>query len=465
MRYNSFLLFLYLIFIIIENIKANSSTISLKFKKYISTKSDDILLSNYNNDIYITLYIGNPKQKMDKIFLKCDTYEFMIANSNLNKNNYNDSISSTSKLIQYAKYYTLKYTSKGSIFNDNFFLINNEDNNIISELKNISFIYANLIKNDIYTAVIGLELNEDGIKKVNPFPYQLKDNKYIKDTTWMIKYDSEDEGNFLIGEVLGDENFKNFNIDEYRKTNAIIYGRYLSWDLLFTRIEFNNIKITGTMQANLDFNLGLISCSNEYYNSIKNELFNKYISEGVCKELFYDNENKKYMNINSKFYYIVCDKSFKIKKFPEILFYHTELDFIFKLTYEDVFIITKDKIYFLCINEIKENVRWRFGKPFFKKYNIIFDHNLKTIGIYGNINKAKVNWVLIEWIIVIILFIAFILLGFTLIRRYRLNHYKSFEKKIKVDEMKDNFFEENYKEFNMNNKGGIKEENKIIDDK
>lgn len=70
-------------------------------------------------------------------------------------------------------------------------------------------------------------------------------------------------------------------------------------------------------------------------------------------------------------------------------------------------------------------------KAIFKKYNIIFDHNLKTIGIYGNINKTSVNWVLLEWIVVIILFIIFVLLAYTLIRRYRLNHYKTFEKKNK----------------------------------
>ena len=157
------------------------------------------------------------------------------------------------------------------------------------------------------------------------------------------------------------------------------------------------------------------------------------------------------MNINSKFNYIVCEKSFNIKKFPEISFYHTELDYIFTLSYEDVFISFNNKIYFLCINETQSNERWRLGKPFFKKYNIIFDHNLKTIGIYGNINKTSVNWVLLEWIVVIILFIIFALLAYTLIRRYRLNHYKTFEKRIKTDELSDNFNENNYKEFNLNN--------------
>jgi len=459
---NSLFLFVILLFKIIEKTKSHFSTIEIKFKKFITTQSEDFILSNYNNDIYITVQIGTPRQETGKIFLKSDSYEFMIANSTIEKKNYNKDHSYTSKLIVYPKYYTLKYTTKGIVLKDHFYLTDNNNNFI--EYQNISFIYASRINNKIYSSVIGLKLTEEKIKKVNSFPRQLKDLKFIKDTTWMIKYTSEDEGNFLIGEVLTEKNFPNFDLENYRKTNTILFGNYLSWDLLFTKIEFKNIKLNGTMQANLDFDFGLISCSNEYYSAIKNVLFNKFITEGKCKELYFNKENQKNMNINSNFNYIVCEKSFNIKKFPEISFYHTELDYIFTLSYEDVFISFNDKIYFLCINEMTSNERWIFGKPFFKKYNIIFDQDLKTIGIYGDINKTSINWILLEWIIVIILFIVFILLAYTLIRRYRLNHYKTFEKKIKTDELNDKFNDEDYKEFNLHNLNKVKEENKIIDD-
>lgn len=461
---NSAIFFVFLLFKIVEKAKAHFSTLELKFKRFITTQSDDIILSNYNNDIYITAQIGTPRQNMEKIFLKTDSHEFMIANSTIEKSNYKKDYSYTSKLIVYPKYYSLKYTIKGIVLKDHFYLTDNRNNEV--EFQNISFIYASRINNKIYTSVIGLKLSEEKVKKVKSFPLELKDLNYIKDTTWMIKYTSEDEGNFLIGEVLNEKNFPKFNPEDYRKTNTILFGNYLSWDLLFTKIEFNDVKLNGPMQANLDFNFGLISCSDEYYSAIKNELFDKYINEGKCKEFYFnkENENQKNMNINSKFNYIVCEKSFNVKKFPEISFYHTELDYVFTLSYEDVFISCNDKIYFLCINEMTSNERWRLGKPFFKKYNIIFDHSLKTIGIYGNINKTSINWVLLEWIVVIILFIIFVLLAYTLIRRYRLNHYKTFEKRIKTDELGDNFNEDNYKEFNLDNLQKIKEENKIIDD-
>jgi len=72
-----------------------------------------------------------------------------------------------------------------------------------------------------------------------------------------------------MGQILNDEVYSGFKMEKYRKTNAVIFGRYLSWDLLFSQIEFNDIKMSGSLQANLDFGFGLISCSKEYYNSIK----------------------------------------------------------------------------------------------------------------------------------------------------------------------------------------------------
>ena len=454
------LLFLCLFIGLIKKYK--SSTFKIKFKKYVSPLKN-FILSNYNNEIYISLKIGNPHQNIDKIFLKSDTHEFMIANKTIDKSNYNNSESSTSKIVSISQYYQLKYTFKGYIIKEHFYLDNNENNNDnLIEIQNITFIYASIINIDNYTAILGLKLDENGVKKAKSLPEQLNELKYIKDSTWMIQYTSNHEGNIFIGEILNTNVFPGFNKEEYRKTNAIIFGHYLSWDLLFTQIELKNIKLNGPMQANLDFNFGLISCSNEYYNSIKNEFFNNYLKKGICNEYLYDYEdiNNRIDNIKSKFNYITCKKSLNYKKFPKIKFYHTELDFVFELTYEDVFITSNDKVYFLCINEIKNNQRWILGKAFFKKYNVIFDHGAKTIGIYMNYSKNKVKWIILEWFIVIILFLSFLFLLYTFIRRYRLNNYKSFEKRIKVDELNEQFYGEYKKEINFKE---IKEENKIID--
>ena len=463
MMYKYKLILFYLYFALFKKI-ITLSTLKIKFKKSNSTSlpTNDYILSNFNKDIYISFEIGYPHQNTEKIFLKSDTYEFMIANKTIDKNNYNHTESKTCKIISLSKYYQLKYTFKGYVLQDNFYLDNNEKNNELIEFKNITFIYASKINFDKYTAVIGLKLDEDGIKKVKPFPEQLNELKYIQKSNWMIKYkSSEDDGYFYIGEILNNEIFPEYNKEDYRKTNAVISGSYLSWDLLFSQIKHKGINLSGPLQVNLDFNFGLFSVSKEYYNSIKKEFFNKYISKGACEELLYDfNSKEKIEDIKSSFNYIVCKKNIKINQFPVISFYHMELDYVFELSYEDVFSNYNGKIYFLCINEVNKNEKWVFGKPFFKKYNIIFDHSAKTIGLYVK-KKNKMNWIVIEWIIAIILLFVLIMLAFTLIRRYRLNHYKSFEKKIKVDELNDSFYGEYKKEINFED---LKEENKIIDD-
>ena len=137
---------------------------------------------------------------------------------------------------------------------------------------------------------------------------------------------------------------------------------------------------------------------------------------------------RKIEDIKSSFNYIVCKKNIKINQFPVISFYHTELDYVFELSYEDVFSNYNGKIYFLCINEVNKNEKWVFGKPFFKKYNIIFDHSAKTIGLYAK-KKNKMNWIVIEWIIAVILLFVLIMLAYTLIKRYRLNHINLLKRK------------------------------------
>ena len=374
----NYISFFFIYFIIIKNVFDKSSSLEISFKKETFNINNDFILSNYDSDIYISLKIGSKRDNLEKIFLKSDTNEFMISNSSSQiNNNYNPEESSYSKMIVYLKtYYQLKYTYKAKIFSDKFFLPNRE-NIELPELGGVSFLYANKLNIDKYPGIIGLKLEENQIKNAKVFPCQLTDLKYSINSTWMIKYENDNEGYFYVGDILNDNIFSGFNSEKYRKTNAVFYGNYLSWDLTFSQIKSNNVILNGPMQAFLDFNFGLISCSNEYYDQIKSTFFNEYIKNGMCTELFYYKENNQ-IKLNSNFAYIVCDKSLKIKDFPELIFSHSTLDNIFTLTYEDLFVVSNDKTYFLIINEIGKIERWKIGKIFFKKYNIIFDHNYKV---------------------------------------------------------------------------------------
>ena len=91
-------------------------------------------------------------------------------------------------------------------------------------------------------------------------------------------------------------------------------------------------------------------------------------------------------------YIIFCDKKILeiISEFPKISFSHDELDFIFELTYKDLFIEYNNRILFLVVyNSYGQNI-WHFGKIFMKKYPFVFDYDKKTISFVNiyNINKS-----------------------------------------------------------------------------
>ena len=435
-------LFLFVYFIIINKVIDKSMNTEIFFKKQPSININDRILSNYNVDIYISFKIGYKKETLDKIFLKSDTNEFMIlkAGSSLYNNKYDPEESSSSKKLVYLKTYNLIYTLKASIYKDTFFF-QNAENQELTEFNDLSFLYADSLLIEKYPGIIGLKLVENDIRNVRPFPCQFTDLNHSNNATWMIKFNNDEEGIFYIGDILNEKVFPGYNQEKYRKTNAVVYNIYLSWDLTFSQIKSDNVILNGPMQAFLDFNFGLISCSKEYYYHIKNNFFHEYLQSGKCKEKFYNkNNDNNQIKINSNFTYIVCDKSLKEKNFPELIFSHSTLDYTFKLTYEDVFVTYNDKIYFLIINETEKNERWKFGRIFFKKYNIIFDHNAKTIGIYDdNYSKSKILLIIFEWIIAIFLIMVAIFLAYTLFKRYRLNNYKLFIKREKADEMEDNY--------------------------
>ena len=64
-----------------------------------------------------------------------------------------------------------------------------------------------------------------------------------------------------------------------------------------------------------------------------------------------------------------------IKEFPKISLIHDEFDFIFELTYKDLFIEYKNKIIFLIIYNAYGANFWPLGKIFMRKYPFIFNYD------------------------------------------------------------------------------------------
>ena len=368
------------------------------------------IIQNYNNSIYTTIPIGNPSQNIT-LYLQSDTDELIIKS-------YTPKISKTKRE---------KYISGYLSYIDSFYLPICP-NSMLIEFQNISFFKNDEDNNNIIGLGIGKNNNN------NFFINQLTDLKYAKDSSFMLKYFSEEKGNLYISGLPNKEVFRHYNSKNYKKTNVVVSRYDLSWDLVFSDIGYDEIKINKNRQVNLDFNFGLFSCTEEYFASILNSFFIEYLKNDICQIIFYNDT----FNV---FNYIECvEKKFNYKKFPEIFFWHRELNYKFALEKEDVFLKANNKIYFKIILDYRNKDKWKFGKSFFKKYNIIFSIKLGTIGFY--FDDKKFNWRVLEWIIIVFLFLFLAALCRILIKRYRLNNINKELKKFRGKELNEAFYYE-----------------------
>ncbi len=109
-----------------------------------------------------------------------------------------------------------------------------------------------------------------------------------------------------------------------------------------------------------------------------------------------------------------------------------EYDFVF--TYKDLFITFNDRKYFLITYKIN-SITTILGKPFFKKYTMVFNPDNKQIGHYikiGNEIQQKNYRQIIILIIIIIILIA-ILVSLFLI------YFKLYGRKKRKNELDENY--------------------------
>ena len=154
----------------------------------------------------------------------------------------------------------------------------------------------------------------------------------------------------------------------------------------------------------------------------------------------------------------ICDKEKMnkfIKDFPNLYFSNADYDYIFELTYKDLFAINNDKIFFMVIFRMTDSF-FTFGKLFFKKYFFTFSFDNKIIGFYNEKifvvpthNNSETNIakkIIITILIIVCIFVFFI--GFIKIKKTCLS-----ERQKRINELID----DNY--VYMVNKGKINSNN------
>ena len=225
---------------------------------------------------------------------------------------------------------------------------------------------------------IGLQINKYNFKDDKNFIEQLKKHKKINSYAFNIVYLTENNGIIIIGEYPHE-----YNSTIYKKENLnYVHTEYemdkILWKLKFDKVYYYNDFNDKIKDAIFNINAGTIIASRNYHEIIYNNFFKELIEKNICFksevfEIYYFN------------YY--CNLNVNISQFKSIYFYHKKFNFTFELNYKDLFIKNDDFYYFLVSFNIHSTYEWIFGKPFFKKYNFIFDQDKKILGLYSEKEK------------------------------------------------------------------------------
>ena len=443
--------FLFICLIITLFNSYQNKTIFIPFKQYpiLPTPTYDkskFLEENISPKFVANLSIGTPELIIPSVFNVYDATSYTKPDEDFKEICLND--------LEYNKMYE---PSKSSTYNsisliDNDYPYFNRYNLIKERIRlynDINFeTYEEIdnfmiyIRNDNMNAFSYLDISSN---KNNYIINQLKEKKIIDNSIISIKYTENYKGYYIIGNyphIFDNKQFfkerlilYNLEISEGKNFDILINKIFISWN------EYNEgknplykekkINLVNGVSFNINFNL--IVASEEYMNSVKDLFFNEYFNKKICDYNIIPMPGRSYLVYS-------CFKSneFDLTKFPSLNFNFYGNNYDFQLTYEDLFLEKNNIYYFLISCDYHINENWKIGKPFLKKYQLIFDGTKKLVGFYddkkplSNINKSD-NKISNKKIILIFIIANIILIPIIFLfakRRY-------VKRKINANEMDD----------------------------
>ena len=413
--------------LIISIIKSNIIILPFKTITTNNITHENFMSHLIENKIYIELKIGTPSQKIP-VLLKLNQIPFFITSSSCNI----DSISfDQSKSSSYTQDGNKTYSSK--IYDYNQAFLGEDIISIVNVSKKDSF----LNRTDFFLATNLSDNNENisgeiGLNIINPmymsFINQLKNKRILKNYVFSLKYNTENEGEFHLGNYFHFYD-NNYNESEFKVMEVGLPEQYIdNWELFFYKIILGSGNTTHTNKVFLSYEFGLIYGTTNYYNLIKEIFFANY--ERNCQK----------KPFQKKDFYYICDNKINLENFPDLIFVH--YDFNFTLTKSELWTKFDGKYYFLVIFSEEERDHWVLGKLFFQKYTILFNLDAKIIGFYQNFKKNQKDnrksqekyKVSLSWILVIVLTILLIVAII-----YIFYYLKIKIRKKRVNELEDNY--------------------------
>ena len=403
-----------LFFIIIIYISIVNSYIKLPLKSTIpdlkNLSPNDFYKTYFSNEIYSTLNIGTPSKKID-FQIMLNIYPISLISQEFKE--------SSSSFYTKDKDYSIFYNTgfrMGIRANDKF-----QFNDIY--LDEFNFLYSN--DSNSNKGILGLNYIDKTNKDYDKgLIYQLKQRNKIDSYYFYIEYKNDKEENLILGNLTHEINskYKKNNFIELSKLGTSNYYE-LNFDSLFYGKEF----ITNLQSVIFSYEENFIKGTLKLQNVLLENFFETYIKENKCFSVEFGKEMISYY----------CNKDVQIEKMKNIKLFHREVNFTFELNYKDLFKKVNGKYYFLMYFQKHIPFSFQLGKPFLKKYLLVFNQDKRTIGFYKIIPS---NNSFIVWILIIICFIIILLLG-SYILIYRPGKFR----KKRINEIEDDY------EYNVQN--------------
>ena len=394
--------------------------IRLPFNYRTPENSDEIsfIKSLLHDHLFVVNEMGTPKQRVE-FSLSSEYYDFLVESHNVDSSFYDETASRSFVNITKEKSYFVDVISKGYQANETFYFYSGINSKEKTKFDAITFLFGTEINTKV-SGTIGLQITKTIYPNAPSFFQSLKNNDIISKYIWNLNYTTNE---LIVGEYPHEYDKGNYNEYFLKRTNAIARGTNLYWDLLFTDIMFGDIKINRQRQASISPELGVIVGTHELHNYLKENFFSDLGTK--CEEKEYE-----------KYVYYVCDGNTDVNQFKNITFVHQELGFNFTLTKEDLFSNFNNKKYLLVFFDNEYiSYRWRLGKPFLRKFNLIFDQTNKLLLYYVNDGSYSApGYSVFSIVVIVVLLAGVITLGVLIGKQLILK-----QKKIRANELQDEF--------------------------
>ena len=346
---------------------SNQNKLVFPFKTELSNNpSSNYIDSLSQNKIYIETELGSPIQKVN-LYLTMDSSYLIISDSSIDTSFYNSKRSTSYKNTTDITDFYFENFIKGYYAKDNFLFKTSLENNKKQNFNNIEFIHVLEYSKSTQSlsGFFGLQLPKKNKPNIYSF---LKKENIISLEYWNMKYTSENEGYFIIGEYpIEYQDEKNIRTANSLPCNDEDHD--LCWYLRFNDIKFGEINVNRDRTAKISPELEFIIGTGEYQQKISENFFDK-LKNKCQQKLSEDN-----------YYYYECEKNIDLSHFKDLEFSHSDLMYNFIMTKDDLFKEYNGKLYFLIIFSIYSpyGSKWKLGKPFLKKFNFGFNTDNKKI--------------------------------------------------------------------------------------